>query len=154
MEFNKMVESFKIKYESFLAGCDAFEEKEKWQIEQFGEMDVYFSNEITSVVIRLVAADGLFMQREADFLNGMFDIGYTVDELKSIYDECGEWIEDIFAGGINDSIMLMANVSRELAVLYRELVALSADIIIASDLELDEKEKCLAAQLKENLINL
>ena len=93
---NALSESFKTKYERFLIGCDSIEELDQWDKEANGEMDVYYSNDIVSVIIRLIAADGSFSERETDYLNEFFGFDYTTEELKNIYDDCGEAIESLF----------------------------------------------------------
>ena len=51
----RLTEDFKFKYERFLTGCDAIEENGQWDREKFGEMDAFYSNDLVSVIIRLIA---------------------------------------------------------------------------------------------------
>ena len=45
------IDSFKMKYELFLIGCDSIEEMGLWDKKALGEMDVFYSNDLTSVII-------------------------------------------------------------------------------------------------------
>ena len=62
-----------------------------WDKEALGEMDVFYSNDLTSVIIRLIATDGKITQKEVDFLNETFDFEYTLDELIDVYKQGRYW---------------------------------------------------------------
>ena len=100
-------ESFKFKFEKFLTGCDSIEEMGLWNLEENGEMDAYYSADLTSVIIRLIAADGNVTQKEVDYLNDIFGFEYTVEELAAIYDDCAEAI---------DTILEMANYRQDIVM--------------------------------------
>lgn len=53
-----LTEEFNTKYERFLIGCDALEDLNLWDKEEHGEMDVFYQNDLVSVILRLIAADG------------------------------------------------------------------------------------------------
>ena len=57
-------QSFRMKYESFLTGCDAMEELGLWDKENLGEMEGYYVNDMVSVIIRLIATDGRITEKE------------------------------------------------------------------------------------------
>jgi len=63
------IDSYKTKHEAFLIGCDSIEELGLWDKENLGEMDVFYSNDLTSIIIRLIATDGKITQKEVDYLN-------------------------------------------------------------------------------------
>lgn len=42
-ELQKKVDFFKMKYESFLIGCDSIEEMELWDKNSLGEMEAFYS---------------------------------------------------------------------------------------------------------------
>ena len=59
----RYIDSFKMKHEAFLVGCDAIEEMGLWNKEAYGEMDVFYSNDLVIVIIRLIATDGKISQK-------------------------------------------------------------------------------------------
>lgn len=146
---NALSESFKTKYERFLIGCDSIEELDQWDKEANGEMDVYYSNDIVSVIIRLIAADGSFSERETDYLNEFFGFDYTTEELKNIYDDCGEAIESLFDEDLGSGLSNMRAINEKLAEAYKDLLLTVCDIIIESDGVIDSAEVDLAKQLKD-----
>lgn len=146
---NALSESFKTKYERFLIGCDSIEELDQWDKEANGEMDVYYSNDIVSVIIRLIVADGSFSERETDYLNEFFGFDYTTEELKNIYDDCGEAIESLFDEDLGSGLSNMRAINEKLAEAYKDLLLTVCDIIIESDGVIDSAEVDLAKQLKD-----
>ena len=67
-----LTEEFKTKYERFLIGCDALEDLNLWDKEEHGEMDVFYQNDLVSVILRLIVADGEISEKEAVYLNKNF----------------------------------------------------------------------------------
>ena len=112
-------------------------------------MDVYYSNDIVSVIIRLIAADGSFSERETDYLNEFFGFDYTTEELKNIYDDCGEAIESLFDEDLGSGLSNMRAINEKLAEAYKDLLLTVCDIIIESDGVIDSAEVDLAKQLKD-----
>lgn len=145
---NALSESFKTKFERFLIGCDSIEELDRWDKEANGEMDVYYSNDIVSVIIRLIAADGSFSEKETDYLNEFFGFDYTAEELKSTYEDCSDEIENLFDEELGSGIATMREINSNLADAYKELLLTVCDIIIESDGVIDGAEVELAQQLK------
>ena len=127
------IESFKMKHELFLIGCDSIEEMGLWNKEEYGEMDAFYSNDLLSVIIRLIATDGKITQREVDYLNKTFDFDYTLEELAEAYDLCKEDIGRSFDESFENGITYMRKINSKLADAYKELLCLICDIIIASD---------------------
>ena len=142
-------ESFKFKFEKFLTGCDSIEEMGLWNLEENGEMDAYYSADLTSVIIRLIAADGNVTQKEVDYLNDIFGFEYTVEELAAIYDDCEEAIDSIFEDGAENGLSLMRSINEKLADAYIDLIVTICDIVIESDGVIDAAEIELAKQIKE-----
>ena len=142
-------ESFKFKFEKFLTGCDSIEEMGLWNLEENGEMDAYYSADLTSVIIRLIAADGNVTQKEVDYLNDIFGFEYTVEELAAIYDDCAEAIDSIFEDGAENGLSLMRSINEKLADAYIDLIVTICDIVIESDGVIDAAEIELANQIKE-----
>lgn len=144
-------ESFKLKYEKFLIGCDSLEEIEKWDKESLGEMDAYYSNDILCVILRLIAADGDFTEEETQYLNEIFGFDYTTDEITSLYDDCKDAIEALFDDGIDKGVSMMRGVNEKLADAYKDMLLTACDVIIESDGVIDRAEIDLARQLKEDI---
>lgn len=141
-------ESFKLKYEKFLTGCDSIEEMGLWNLEENGEMDVYYSADLTSIIIRLIAADGSITQKEVNYLNDIFGFEYTPEELTVIYEDFAESINNIFEKGAKNGLNLMKSINAKLAGAYVDLIATICDIIIESDGVIDKAEIALAQKIK------
>lgn len=142
------IDSFKMKHESFLIGCDSIEEMGLWDKEALGEMDVFYSNDLTSVIIRLIATDGKITQKEVDFLNETFDFEYTLDELIGVYNSCKDDIGHAFDENFENGITYMRKINAKLADAYKELLSLICEIIIASDGVIAESEIAEVKRLK------
>ncbi len=129
----KNIESFKVKYEEFITGCDSIEEMGLWDKEELGEMDAFYANDITSIIIRLIASDGKITQKEVDYFNDSFGFEYTLSELADIYDSCKDDIGHSFDENFENGISYMRKINTKLADAYKELLVLVCDIIIESD---------------------
>lgn len=141
-------ESFKLKLEKFLLGCDAVEELGLWDKEQYGEMDVFYQNDLVSIIIRLIAADGVISGREVDYLNKNFGFSYSIAELRDVYQNCREEIGHSFDEAFENGITLMRSINEKLADAYKELLGLICDIIIESDGVVTETEQEEVKRLK------
>ena len=80
---DKLTEDFRYKYDRFFIGCDAAEEEGLWDKEENGEMDGFYQNDLVSVIIRLIAADGVISDKETEYLNKTFGFDYTTRPLKA-----------------------------------------------------------------------
>ena len=147
------VESFNMKYELFRTGCDSIENMGLWNKEQYGEMDVFYSNEIVSIIIRLIAIDGKISQKEVDYLNSTFDFDYTLAELVEVYNACKDDIGRSFDEGFENGITYMRKINSELADEYKTLLALICEIIVESDGVIAEAERAEITRLK-NMISV
>ena len=137
-----------MKHESFLIGCDSIEEMGLWDKEALGEMDVFYSNDLTSVIIRLIATDGKITQKEVDFLNETFGFEYTLDELIDVYNSCKDDIGHAFDENFENGITYMRKINAKLADAYKELLSLICEIIIESDGVIAESEIAEVKRLK------
>ena len=142
------IDSFKMKHESFLIGCDSIEEMGLWDKDTLGEMDVFYTNDLTSVIIRLIATDGKITQKEVDFLNETFDFEYTLDELIDVYNSCKDDIGHAFDENFENGITYMRKINAKLADAYKELLSLICEIIIESDGVIAESEIAEVKRLK------
>ena len=148
-----MAEEFRSKYEGFLTGCDALEEMEQWDLEEYGDMDVYYQTDMVSIVLRLTAADGEISEKEIRYLDDYFGFGYTAEELGAVYENCREEISGSFAEQFRKGFSLLNGVSARLADRYRELISLICDIIVESDGVIAAAEIKEAAALKKLVEN-
>ena len=145
---DSFTERFKFAHERFLTGCDSLEELDAWDYENYGEMDVFYSNELMSVILRLIAADGVITQTEADYLNRNFGFEYTCDELGDIYENCREEITGSLDENFRTSYDMLEAINEKLADLYKEMLALICDIIIESDGDIARAEIEEATKLR------
>lgn len=128
-----LTEEFKTKYERFLIGCDALEDLNLWDKDEHGEMDVFYQNDLVSVILRLIAVDGKISRKEAEYLNKNFGFDYTASELADIYENCEEEISHSFDEQLENGVTYMRSINEKLADMYEELLGLICDIIIESD---------------------
>lgn len=136
-----LTESFKTKYESFITGCDSLELAEKWNKAEYGEMDVFYENELLSVALSLIAADGNVGAGEVRFLNESFGFSCTEETLREVFDTLGEEINGYFEAHFKAGWAMLRGVNEKLADAYKELFGLICDIIAASDGVIAEVEK-------------
>ena len=130
---DKLTEEFRFKYEKFLIGCDALEELDQWDKEEYGEMDTFYQNDLVGVILRLIAADGKICDAEVDYLNRNFGFDFSTQELIDVYENCREEIGSSLYGQFGGGVALMRSRNEELADAYQELLGLICDIIIESD---------------------
>lgn len=147
-DLHLLTESFKTKYESFITGCDSIELDEVWDKTEYGEMDVFYENELLSVILSLIIADGKISDEEVKYLNDNFGFSYTVDELKNAYLNCGEEIENYFESNFQAGYEKIKTINGKLAAAYKELFELICQIISESDGVVSEEEKQAIAELK------
>ncbi len=136
-----LTEEFKSKYERFLIGCDALEELQLWDKDELGEMDVYYQNELVSVILSLIVADGKIGAHEVEYFDKAFGFECSVKDLQDIYKLCSEKIDGYFDEHFINGISRMRAMNEKLADYYKELLLLVCDIIINSDGIVDEQEK-------------
>ena len=147
-DLHLLTESFKTKYESFITGCDSIELDEVWDKTEYGEMDVFYENELLSVILSLIIADGKISDEEVKYLNDNFGFFYTVGELKNVYLNCGEEIENYFESNFQAGYEKIKTINGKLAAAYKELFELICQIISESDGVVSEEEKQAIAELK------
>lgn len=141
-------ESFRLKHEKFLICCDSIEEMGLWDKEAYGEMDVFYSTDLMSVIIRLIAADGAITEAEVRYINDIFGFSYSVEELQAIYADCGEGIEAVYDEGMASGFAVMQGISDKLAAAYKELLGLICDIVMESDGVVAAPEAAMVQKLK------
>ncbi len=142
------VESFKLQFEKFLIGCDSVEEQGMWNKEEYGEMETYFTVDLTGIIIHLIASDGEITEKEAGYLNDCFGFTYTAEELKSIYNEFGDAFASLFDEDITGGFALLKAINRKLAQAYVNMLVTVCEIVAESDLQIKDAEKDILEKLK------
>ena len=131
--YKDLVEAFKTKHESFINGCDSVELVDKWDVEENGEMDAYYSSDLATVMIRLIAIDGEITDSEVEYLNETLDFEYTDEELNELYRNSKDDISEFFDESFENGISLMRGINSLLADAYKELLKLICQIAIECD---------------------
>lgn len=147
-KLKRYAESFKLKFEKFIIGCDALEELSLWDKEKNGEMEAFYSADMVSVIMRLTAVDGNIVHDEVKYINEIFGFSYTAEELRAIYADCKDAIETVFTDGLENGYTYMKRINEKLAGAYKELVLLICDIVIESDGVIAAAEVQMAEKLK------
>ncbi len=147
----KLTEQFKLLFEKFLIGCDSIEEIGQWNKEELGEMDVFYTNDLAGVAIRLIASDGIIGDEEVRYLNENFGFGYSAERLTDIYNECKDEIDKSFDENFVNGITYMRSINTKLADAYKELLGLICDIVIESDTVISDAEIQTLNRLKSKL---
>lgn len=149
-DLQKDFESFKISYEKFVIACDATEEQGLWPVDRLGEMEAWFTNDISCLITALTAADGVFHAEEAAYLNDALEFNYSPEDLKALYDELGPELETYLERAIPESVKILEGINEKLAEEYGNMLRTVADFIIESDgvtaeAEIKAAERLLAA---------
>jgi len=144
-----LAKQFRDDFERFLIACDAMEEENRWDLDEYGEMEAYFLNDFACAAIRLIASDGTFKKEEVEYLNEYLGFTYSVEELSAVYEMNKEHIDSFFETGIPDSKKELAQLNPELSDLYGDLMRALCEVIIAGDGVIAEKERKEAERLKE-----
>ncbi len=150
-EISKKCEEFKLKWDAFLMGCDSLEDMSLWDKDEFGEMDVYYTNEITTLAIRLIAVDGEITQREVDYLNLSFDFRFTLEEMKDIYFKSEEYIGRSFDEYFKKTLTHLGKINAKLSETYKQAIEAMCDIMILGDGETLKAEATEAEHIKSFL---
>lgn len=140
-------EQFKFMYEKFINGCDAIEESDQWDKEEYGEMEAYYTGDLMSVVTYLTAVDGSFREEEAENINQLLGLDYSADELQEIYNECETNISEIAQSGVEEGLELLKSINIKLAEHYKELLVLACEIIANSDCFVTSEENAVITNI-------
>ena len=127
-------EEFKLKHELVHTGCDSHEELSDWDLEKYGEMDVYYDNALITVILRMCASDGVFSPREMDYLRDVFHFDFTREELRDIYESMTSFENnDAFVDSLKKDIDMLWATDGKLCGAFCELVKLACEIIRETD---------------------
>ena len=148
MENKAKLNEFRVKHEAFIYVCDEVEGKSEWNKDELGEMDVFYSSDLATIAIRLIAVDGNITSKEVSYLNMTFGFKYTKAELEELYRNAKDDIGNSFDESFENGITYLRKISDDLADRYKELLSLICQIIIESDgvvtaIEKSEVEKLI-----------
>ncbi len=146
--FQEKCSDFRQEYDAFINSCDALEMDGKWDKDQFGEMEAYYSSDLINVALRLMIADRKMTQEEVDIINLQFGFKYTAEELEEVYRECGKRIKESFEESVRNSFLMARMINETFAQNYIRLVHQISDIMIESDYHMWPEETHLAMRLR------
>lgn len=130
---NECIGNFKAAYELFINSCDSMEESELWDVKQYGEMETFYTNDLTSAALQLIAIDGEITETEVEYINATFGFKYTLSDIKKVYESCAESIEEYLDESFENGISIMRKINSKLADMYKELVVMICKIVIYGD---------------------
>ncbi len=135
-------ESFQIKFEKFLIGCEAVEKATLWDANTYGGMPDFYAGLLVSIILRTITADGWISDREVEYLDALFGFEYESNELEQVYESCSEMLRSTdFEKDLSDGIALLRENNVRLADAFVELTVLVCDIIVRSDGFVTDEEK-------------
>ncbi|MCR5718078.1 MAG: TerB family tellurite resistance protein [Oscillospiraceae bacterium] len=135
-------ESFQLKFDKFLMGCEAIANATLWDEDTYGAMEDYYAELLVSILLRTITADGWVSDREVAYLNKLFGFDYDSGELEQVYDSCAEMLgNENFDRELTDGITRLRESSTRLADAFVDLIELVCEIIVRSDGFVTEEEK-------------
>ena len=135
------------RYAEFIDSCDSREESTKWDVEQRGQMEMYIANELTCILLRLSASDGIITDEEAALYNTVMGTEYSTAELKDIYDSLSDAINSYSVEGIVADMNTLKDEFPELAADYAVIVCDACELLVGSDGLVSEDEVQTAKDL-------
>lgn len=135
---SKSTESFKANYEFFLAGCDSMDQSGKWDRDEYGDMSTFYSGDLVSLIIRLVADDSDITEEQTQFLNNCFGLEYSPEELADFYEMCSYELDEDNDTIFDHSLSALEAVNARLAEAYKFLISTACEIILDSDFRREE----------------
>ena len=85
------------------------------------------------VILCLSAADGVFSETEADYINEIFGFRYSADELREMYGTEGDSIRSMLTDEVPAGYRRLKSIHKELSSHYRDMLLIICDIIAESD---------------------
>lgn len=140
-------EEFRLAYEKFLEDCDQAEDTGLWPLEELGQMEGWFANDMACLILRLIASDGEIREEEVRYLNDAFGFDYSVCSLKDVYAECGDRIGTYLEEALPESIGMLEQISPSMANDYRRMLQILARAVIGSDQIIRQEETAAAEKL-------
>ena len=129
------------RYGEFIEKCDRCEESRQWDVEQYGQMEMYLSNELTCILLRISAADGNISDEEVELFNAICGTSYSLEGLKAVYDEMGDTIRSYSVEGFIKDLAELKEKFTELMVEYAVIVCDSCALLCACDGVVSDEEQ-------------
>ena len=150
-ELDALTTEFKGKYEKFINACDSQEAVNHWDIDTDGEMEVYYQNDIISVILKIIVADNMIREEEVWYLNANFGFDLTREEVEEIYESADEEIDAFFDDCFLNGYERLKLINDKLARYYKELFLLICQIIALSDGVIVIQEEELLNRIRKEL---
>ena len=151
-EIQELANQFTFKYYKFIEKCNELEETGKWNLEENGEMEAYFTNHLSCAAVKMIMEDKKVDWREKRALWEMFSFKFSESEGNDSFLELAEHVEslgddDWFCDWLQEDVELLTSVDTSLAKDYKELLSLCCTITIKSDEATKAVEKCFAKKV-------
>ena len=140
-DLDNLTQNFKVKFERFKEDCDRRQKIVLLDKCNDGSLRGFYGYDLSTVALRLIAADGVINVNEVKYYNELFDFEYTSQELLELYRGCSDMVlGEYFENDFKDAYTRLRGIDPGLAIDYKELLGYLCDIIIASDGEVTDDE--------------
>ena len=151
-QLDMSAETFQIKFEQFLIGCEEIEQGDIWNLEEYGEMQDYYAGLIVSMILRIVTSEGWISDEDIEYLNLLFGFSYDGGELEQVFEGCRDMVTSPeFETDLKKSALLLRQISTERYHEFHELVGLIGEIFANSEGFISESQKNEMLHLQELL---
>lgn len=131
---DNLFKEFIIKKEFLTIECSSVDAADKWDIETYGDINMYCDNLFFTVMLRMIASDGVFSDEETNVLRNMFEIECSDEYIEHICDNMHMYESNTaFLKRIKEELLLIDTVSHKASAYLRELIELACKIVIDSD---------------------
>lgn len=140
-ELDNLTRNFKLKYERFKDQCNSVQKIGILDKCGDGSLKGFYGYDLSTVALRLIAADGVININEVKYYNELFDFEYTSQELLELYRGCSDMLlGEYFESDFSDAFTRLRGIDAGLAIEYKELLGYLCEIIISSDGEITDDE--------------
>lgn len=140
-DIDDLTQNFKMKFERFKNQCDTVQRVSMLDKCGDGSLKGFYGYDLSTVALRLIAADGVINVNEVRYYNELFDFEYTSQELLDLYRGCSDMLlGEYFEADFSDAFSRLRGISSGLAIDYKELLGYLCEIIISCDGEVTDDE--------------
>ena len=140
-ELDNLTRNFKLKYERFKDQCNSIQKIGILDKCGDGSLKGFYGYDLSTVALRLIAADGVININEVKYYNELFDFEYTSQELLELYRGCSDMLlGEYFESDFSYAFTRLRGIDAGLAIEYKELLGYLCEIIISSDGEITDDE--------------
>ena len=131
---DKQISKLIVQKDLFMIACDSAEQRGLWNVEEHGEMKLFFDSIFVSTLLRLVASDTLFSDKEIKLIQNVFEIEYSRDEIVKLYDEI-DYHENTarYIERLNNYYTKLCERDPVLGELFRSIESIICEIVIELD---------------------